>query len=86
MYFDNGLAGQLSDTDMSPPDVDLEIHLNGRFLSSHMDLVEGSVVVARDKYGEQYEIGIVGIEDAGQKVVFGIRKKAASAKAQLAGK
>ncbi len=86
MYFDNGLAVQLSDTDMSPPDVDLEIHLNGSFLASHMDLTAGSVVVASDKHGEKYEIGIVGIEDAGQTVIFGIRKQATDSRTQLAGK
>ena len=86
MYFDNGLTVQLSDTDMSPPDVDLEIHLNGRFLASHMDLAAGSVVVAHDKRGEKYEIGIVAIEDAGQTVIFGIRRQATDTITQLAGK
>ena len=71
----NGLTIELRDIDISPVDADIEIHLCGKFLASHMDLQEGSIVVAKDKFATPYEIIIMQIQDANETVTIGLRRK-----------
>lgn len=74
-YLVNGLTIELRDIDIAPVDADIEIHLCGKFLASHMDLQEGSTVIAKDKFATPYEIIIMQIQDANETVTIGFRRK-----------